>query len=214
MSRSLHDYFGFMRFLARRFDEDRCIQIASSLTFTTLLSLVPLFAIALTVISAFPVFSDLMVQLKLFLLTNMVPEVAGKIITVYMQQFSEKAAGLTAAGIAGLAVTALMLMQTIEHAFNLIWRITTPRPLLQRVLTYWAVLTLGPVLIGASLSLTTYLLRYSLGYVTSMPTLGVTILKIAPLAIIILAFSLLYLAVPNRYVPLRHALIGGLVAVH
>src|SRR5574340_79759 len=99
MSRPIREFLGFMRFLARRFDEDRCIQIASSLTYTTLLSLVPLIVIALTVISAFPVFSGLMVQLKIFLLTSMVPEVAGKIITVYMQQFSEKAARLTAAGV-------------------------------------------------------------------------------------------------------------------
>ncbi len=212
MSSLLTELLGFLRFLARRFDEDRCVQIAASLTYTTLLSLVPLIVIALTVISAFPAFTGLMVQLKIFLLTNMVPEVAGKIITVYMQQFSEKAARLTAAGIAALAVTALMLMLTIEHAFNLIWRVRTQRPLLQRILTYWAVLTLGPLSIGASLSLTSYLVSYSLGYVAFIPAIGVVVLKIVPIVITIAAFSLLYLAVPNRYVPLKHALAGGLVA--
>ncbi|BCB28071.1 UPF0761 membrane protein [Sulfurimicrobium lacus] len=212
MSAQLSELLGFLRFLARRFDEDRCVQIASSLTYTTLLSLVPLIVIALTVISAFPAFSGLMTQLKIFLLTTMVPEVAGKIITVYMQQFSEKAARLTAAGIAALAVTALMLMLTIEHAFNLIWRVRTQRPLLQRILTYWAVLTLGPLSVGASLSLTSYLVSYSLGYVESIPELGVVVLKVVPVVITIAAFSLLYLAVPNRYVPVKHALAGGLVA--
>ncbi|MEN6585398.1 MAG: YihY family inner membrane protein [Sulfuricella sp.] len=212
MYAQLSELFGFLRFLARRFDEDRCVQIASSLTYTTLLSLVPLIVIALTVITAFPAFSGLMTQLKIFLLTNMVPEVAGKIITVYMQQFSEKAARLTAAGIAALAVTALMLMLTIEHAFNLIWRVRTQRPLLQRILTYWAVLTLGPLSVGASLSLTSYLVSYSLGYVESIPELGVVVLKVVPVVITIAAFSLLYLAVPNRYVPVKHALAGGLVA--
>lgn len=211
MSRPIREFLGFLRFLARRFDEDRCVQIASSLTYTTLLSLVPLIVITFTVISAFPVFSGLMTQLKIFLLTNMVPEVAGKIITVYMQEFSEKAARLTAAGIAALAVTALILMQTIEHAFNLIWRVTTRRRLLQRVLTYWAVLTLGPLLLGASLSLTSYLVSYSLGYVEFIPSLGVGVLKVVPLVITSLTFSLLYFAVPNRYVPFRHALIGGVV---
>lgn len=212
MRRQFLELLSFLRFLARRFSEDRCIQIASSLTYTTLLSLVPLAVIALTVISAFPAFTDLVTQLKIFLLTNMVPEAAGKIITVYMHQFSEKAMRLTAAGIAALAVTALMLMLTIEHAFNLIWRVRTPRPLLQRILTYWAVLTLGPLSIGASLSLTSYLVSYSLGYVTFIPVLGVLVLKIVPVVITTAAFSLLYLAVPNRYVPLRHALVGGLVA--
>jgi len=212
MRRQLLQLFSFLRFLARRFDEDRCIQIASSLTYTTLLSLVPLIVIALTVISAFPAFTDLMTQLKIFLLTHMVPEVAGTIITVYMPQFSTKAAHLTAAGIAALAVTALMLMLTIEHAFNLIWRVRTPRPLLQRFLTYWVVLTLGPLSIGASLSLTSYLVSYSLGYVAFIPALGVAVLKIVPVLITTLVFSLLYLAVPNRYVPIGHALAGGLVA--
>ncbi len=211
MSSFLSELLGFVRFLARRFDEDRCIQIAASLTYTTLLSLVPLIVIALTVIAAFPAFSGLMTQLKIFLLTNMMPEAAGKIITVYMQQFSEKAARLTAAGIAALAVTALMMMLTIEHAFNLIWRVRVQRPLLQRFLTYWAVLTLGPLLIGASLSLTSYLVSYSLGYVAFIPALGVAVLKIVPVMITTVAFALLYLMVPNRYVPLSHALAGGLV---
>lgn len=212
MSSLLSELISFLQFLARRFDEDRCVQIAASLTYTTLLSLVPLMVIALTVIAAFPVFSGLMTQLKIFLLTNMMPEAAGKIITVYMQEFSEKAARLTAAGVAALAVTALMLMLTIEHAFNLIWRVRTRRPLVQRFLTYWAVLTLGPLSIGASLSLTSYLVSYSLGYVAFIPALGVVVLKIVPILITTAAFSLLYLAVPNRYVPLSHALAGGLVA--
>lgn len=212
MRRQLLELFSFLRFLALRFDEDRCIQIASSLTYTTLLSMVPLVVIALTVIAAFPAFSDLMTQLKIFLLMHMVPEVAGTIITVYMPQFSAKATHLTAAGITALAVTALMLMLTIEHAFNLIWRVRTPRPLLQRFLTYWVVLTLGPLSIGASLSLTSYLVSYSLGYVAFIPALGVVLLKIVPILITTLVFSLLYLAVPNRYVPIRHALVGGLVA--
>jgi len=212
MRRQLLELFSFLRFLARRFDEDRCVQIASSLTYTTLLSLVPLIVIALMVISAFPTFADLMTQLKIYLLMHMMPEVAGTIITVYMQQFSEKAAHLTAAGIAALAVTALLLMLTIEHAFNIIWRVYTPRPLLQRFLTYWVVLTLGPLSIGASLSLSSYLVSYSLGYVAFIPSLGVLLLKIVPMLITTLVFSLLYLAVPNRYVPITHALAGGLVA--
>lgn len=212
MRRQLLELLSFMRFLTRRFVDDRCVQIASSLTYTTLLSLVPLIVIALTVIAAFPAFFELMTQLKIFLLMHMVPEVAGTIITVYMPQFSSKAAHLTAAGIAALGATALMLMLTIEHAFNLIWRVRTPRPLLQRFLTYWVVLTLGPLSIGASLSLTSYLVSYSLGYVAFIPALGVLLLKIVPILLTTLVFSLLYLAVPNRHVPIRHALAGGLVA--
>ena len=101
---------GFARFVARRFSEDRCAQVAASLTFTTLLALVPLITVTVTVFATFPVFSELVTQLKIFMLVNMVPEVAGKIITVYMEQFSSKAAKLTLFGIAGLTITALLLL--------------------------------------------------------------------------------------------------------
>ncbi|MEW5942272.1 MAG: YihY family inner membrane protein [Pseudomonadota bacterium] len=202
----------FLRFLSQRFYEDRCLQIAASLTYTTLLSLVPLIVIALTVISAFPVFSSLMVQLKVFILTNLVPGAASKIITVYLPQFSEKAGRLTALGTALFGVTAFMLMLTIDHAFNMIWRVRRPRPLLQRFLIYWAALTLGPLVIGGSLSLTYYMVSLSLGVVAKIPALGEFVLKLVPVALAIFTFALLYRIVPNRYVPVKHAAIGGLVA--
>lgn len=202
----------FLRFLSQRFYEDRCLQIAASLTYTTLLSLVPLIVIALTVISAFPVFSSLMVQLKAFILANLVPGAASKIITVYLPQFSEKAGRLTALGTALFGVTAFILMLTIDHAFNMIWRVRRPRPLLQRFLIYWAALTLGPLVIGGSLSLTYYMVSLSLGVVAKIPALGEFVLKLVPVVLAISTFALLYRIVPNRYVPVKHAVIGGLVA--
>lgn len=199
----------FIRFVGHRFTEARCSQIASSLAFTTLLSLVPLLVIALTVVSAFPVFSGLMDQVKGFLLTNMLPETAGKIITVYMVQFSEKAAHLGGIGIAALAVTAFILMLTIEHAFNLIWQVKAGRPVLQRILTYWAAITLGPVLVGISLSMISFLLDRSLAYV---PFVAEIVLKIVPFIMMTAVFALLYRIVPNCAVPFRQATIGGIVA--
>lgn len=203
---------GFLRFVAYRFADDRCAQIASSLTFTTLLSLIPLITVMVTVFAAFPVFTDLMTQIKIFMLMNMVPEVAGKVITVYMTQFSSEAAKLTMLGIAGLTITALLLIYTIDHAFNVIWRVRKPRTMLQRFLTYWAVLTIGPIILGASLSVTYYIVSFSLGYVSNIPLLGQTAFKLLPVALMSLAFTLLYLAVPNRYVPWKHALVGGVFA--
>ena len=188
------------------------MQIASSLTYTTLLSLVPLVTIMLTMIAAFPVFSDLTTQLKIFILTNLVPESAGKVITVYMQQFSENAARLTAMGVIFLGITAFMLILTIEEAFNMIWRVARQRSVLNRVLIYWAVLTLGPLLIGGSLSLTSYLLSFSLGFVAHIPSIGLVSLKVVPVLLTIAAFALLYITVPNRYVPLSHAVTGAVVA--
>lgn len=202
----------FLRFVIGRFFEDRCPQVAASLTYTTLLSLVPLITVTVTLLAAFPVFTELMTNVKIFMLTNLVPEMAGKIITVYMVQFSEKAAKLTAIGVGFLLLTSLMLMQTIDHAFNTIWRVRQQRGILHRFLTYWAVLTVGPLLLGISLTITYYLVTLSLGYVKHIPVIGETTLRVVPMLLMTLAFSLLYFAVPNRYVPFRHALLGGVVA--
>ncbi|GAO35079.1 ribonuclease BN [Sulfuricella sp. T08] len=202
----------FLRLVRRRFKEDRCVQFAASLTYTTLLALVPIVTIALTVLSAFPVFTDLMTQLKVFILGNFVPISAGKIISVYMQQFSQKAAHLTALGIGLLTVTAFMLMLTIDHAFDVIWRVRRKRPLLRRFLIYWAALTLGPLLIGVSLSLTSYLVSLPLGLAKDVPVVGMVTLKIVSIGLTIFAFALLYRIVPSRPVLPFHALIGGVVA--
>lgn len=204
--------FGFLRFIVQRFAEGRCEQVAASLTFTTLLALVPLFTVTVTVFAAFPGFSDLITQVKIFMLVNMVPEVAGKIITVYMEQFGAEAAKLTLLGIGGLVVTALLLMNTIDRTFNIIWRVRKRRALWPRFLTYWTVLTIGPLIVGASLSVTYYLVQLSLGYVKDIPQIGQFTLKLVPIGLMSIAFTLLYFAVPNRYVPFRHALFGGIFA--
>jgi membrane protein len=209
---SLRQLGRFFAYLLRRFNQDRCLQIASSLTFTTLLALVPLATIVLTLMSAFPVFSGLSEHIHAFLLANMLPEKAGKIVSGYIEQFTGRAGRLTAVGTAFLALTAFMLMFTIEHAFNSIWRVSRPRPVAQRILVYWATLTLGPVLIGASLSITSYLVGASLGLTRETPLAGTAILWLVPFVLTWAAFTLLYYFVPNRAVRPRHALAGGLVA--
>ena len=212
MSSMLRQLGRFLAYLLRRFNQDRCLQLASSLTFTTLLALVPLVTIMLTLMSAFPVFSGLGENIRAFLLANMLPDKAGTIVSGYIEQFSGRAGRLTAVGTAVLAVTAFMLMFTIEHAFNSIWRVSRPRPVAQRILVYWAALTLGPVLIGASLSITSYLVGASLGLTRQTPLAGTAILWLVPFLLTWGAFTLLYYVVPNRTVEPRHALAGGLVA--
>ena len=212
MQENWRNLLNFMRFVAARFHQDRCIQIAASLTFTTLLSLVPLLTIALAMFSAFPVFEDFSSQIKTYLVSNLMPDMAGKIITQYMRQFTESAMRLTAVGIVFLAVTAMLMMLTIDHAFNTIWRIARPRPLLKRLVIYWAVLTLAPLLIGASLSLTSWLVGLSMGYAKQIPIFGVGALKILPVLFTTLAFAMLFELVPNRHVPRAHALIGAVAA--
>jgi len=212
MRKNFHDIQALIRFIVARFAQDHCAQTAASLTFTTLLALVPMITIALTVFSAFPVFEDFSTQIKIYLMNNLMPESAAIIITQYMQQFADSAARLTAVGIVFLTVTAMLMMLTIEKEFNVIWRVTRPRPLVKRLVAYWAVLTVAPLLIGASLSLTSWLVGLSMGHAKLVSPFGVVILKTLPVLFATLAFALLFRLVPNRYVPQSHALIGALVA--
>ena len=202
----------FVVLVYRRFKEERCFQLCGSLTFTTLLALVPLVTIMLTVVTAFPVFDDIVQTLRSFVTANLVPEASSSLITVYMQQFSDNAARLTALGIVLLAVTSIMLMLTIDRAFNTIWRVKRPRPLIQRVLIYWSVLTVGPLLVGASLSLTSWLVTQSMGLGKQAPELTIAALKLVPLMLTSVAFGFLYRTVPNRQVTVLDAAVGGIIA--
>jgi membrane protein len=202
----------FVVLVYRRFKEERCFQLCGSLTFTTLLALVPLITIMLTVMTAFPVFDDIVETLRSFVVTNLVPEASSKLITVYMQQFADNAARLTALGIVLLGVTSIMLMLTIDRAFNTIWRVKRPRPLIQRVLIYWSVLTIGPLLIGGSLSLTSWLLTQSMGLGKQAPELTIAVLRLVPLMLTSVAFGFLYRTVPNRQVTVPDAAVGGIIA--
>jgi membrane protein len=202
----------FISYVLVRFFQHNCTQIAASLTFTTLLSLVPLIAIALSVVAAFPAFGEMSDQIKTFILTTMMPEAANKVIAVYMQQFADNAVKLTAIGTAFLGVTALALMLTIDKALNSIWRVARLRPLLHRLLIYWAVLTIGPLFIGASLSLTSWLIGISMGLTQDIPGIDVALLQLGPLMLTSIAFSVPYLIVPNRQISWRHAVAGGFAA--
>ena len=188
------------------------MQIAASLTYTTLLSLVPLITIALTLFSAFPVFGNFSAQIKNFLLGYLMPATAGSVITHYTEQFAQSAGRLGAAGVIFLAVTAMLMMLTIDRAFNTIWQVHRPRAIVKRLVIYWALLTLAPVLVGASLSLTSWLISLSMGYARHIPVFGVGVLKGLPVVLTTLAFAMLFKLMPNRYVPVMHALIGGMVA--
>jgi membrane protein len=199
------------RGVARRFEEDNGLQIASSLTFTTLLSLVPMITVALTLISAFPVFQGFSRVIEDWIFDNMVPASA-EFIESYAGQFVDNAANLTAVGLVFLAVTAIMLLLTIDDAFNAIWRVRRARPVLQRVLIYGTLITVGPLLIGASLSLTSWLMGASAGWTRDVPYAGAVTIKISAVALTSLAFALLYYAMPNRPVKIADALIGGVLA--
>ncbi|HEV8107159.1 MAG TPA: YihY family inner membrane protein, partial [Burkholderiales bacterium] len=192
----------FVMAVTRRFFEDRAPQAAGSLTFTTLLAVVPLLAVALSLATAFPVFDEAITTLQLFLFENFLPDADGvETISEQILSFTEQAGRLTAIGLAFLVVTAVMLMLTIDDTLNRIFRVRRRRPLAHKIIVYWSVLTLWPGLIGASLSLTSYLIGNA-----SMA------LRLVPLAFTWAALTLLYILVPYRHVGLLHAAAGAVLA--
>ncbi len=212
LPRNFSELASFLRAAWERFDEDRCLQVAGSLAYTTLLSLVPLVTVALAVATAFPVFGEVTGSIEAWVSKNVLPGAIAKSVASYVSQFAAAAARLTAVGIAFLAATAVMLMLTIDTALNRIFRVSRPRPLVQQLLMYWAVLTLGPVLIGASISMTSYVVSASLGLAKGLPLVGEVLIRVMPVLLTGTATTLVYLIVPNRRVKLRHALIGGFLA--
>src|SRR5688572_19579276 len=195
-----------------RFYEERGLQTAGSLTYTTLLSLVPLFTVALAVATAFPVFDQTMAQLQEFVLENFLPDARGiETIAEQITTFTHNAGRLTAIGLGVFVVTAVMLMMTIDVSLNRLFRVQRQRPLLQQVLMYWAVLTLGPVLIGLSLSMTSFAVGASFGYL-KLGHVADAVLRVLPFIFTCAALTLLYAVVPNRRVEARDALIGGVIA--
>lgn len=208
----LHQLLTYLRFVAKRFIEDRCLMVAGSLTYTSLLALVPLFTITITLTSHINFMRDIILQVKLFVLKNLVPDVAGKVVSVYMEQFSQNAAKLTVIGLLIVFATAVALIYTIDGAFNDIWRSKRQHSWWKRLAGYLAVLTLGPVLIGASLSLTSYVVHWTGKFERVLPLLDDWLLKLVPFVFTTLALTLAYRVMPSRHVPMRHALVGGLLA--
>ena len=202
----------FVRLLGERFVDTRCPLVAGSLTFTTLLAIVPLLAVALSVFSNFPAFARFGESLRSFLLENLLPDTAGQIIATYALEFTQKAGDLTLIGSAVLITTALSLMLTIDSALNAIWGVRRPRPLITRLIIYWVVLTLGPLFLGGSLAATSYLVSTSLGWVNDPPWLRVLVARALPVILLGLLFTFLYFSIPNRRVNPWHALVGGVAA--
>ncbi|MGE0355972.1 MAG: YihY family inner membrane protein [Burkholderiales bacterium] len=208
----VRDAAGFVAFVFRRWREDRCLQVAGSLTFTTLLALVPLFTVVVAVLSALPYFEDAMVQVKVFLLLNLVPEIAGKVITVYMQQFAEAAGRLTSVSLVALFAMALAMLFTVDRSLNVIWRVERLRPLWLSVTGYVALLLIGPALMGVSLWASSWVLAASLDRLVMPSQLEALVLRMVPLAGSAIVFFLVYRIIPNRHVPALHALAGGVLA--
>ncbi|MFC5475116.1 YihY family inner membrane protein [Paraherbaspirillum soli] len=207
---SWHELRDLFRFAARRLDEERLPQVAGSLTFTTILALVPILTIALAIFTAFPLFGTFRASLETYFVQNLMPKSVANTILGYLSQFASKSASLSAVGGVALVVTSAMTMATIDHVFNRIWRVKTQRPLIQRVLVYWAIITLGPLLIGISITVTSYLSAAANGLVVGW--IGGWFYTLISVGLTTVAFTLLYVGVPNQRVDWRDAFWGGLLA--
>ncbi|MDB5906862.1 MAG: hypothetical protein JWP34_976 [Massilia sp.] len=201
-----------VRFARRRLNEEKLPQVAGSLTFTTTLALVPLLTIVLAVFTTFPVFNTFRASLEAYFVQTVMPKGIANTIINNLTQFASKATRLSAVGAVALLFTSTAMMAMVERAFNQIWRVKRTRPLPQRVLMYWALLSLGPLLFGLSLTVTTQLFMATNDLMRAVPFVGALIYTLVSVALTTGAYTLLYVAVPNRFVDWRDAVWGGLVA--
>lgn len=201
-----------VRFARRRLLTEKLPQVAGSLTFTTTLALVPLLTIVLAIFTTFPIFGQLRSSLDHYFVQMVMPKAIANTITSNLTQFASKATKLSAVGAVALVLTTAAMIGMIERAFNQIWRVKRPRPLVQRVLIYWALVTLGPLLFGISLTLTSQLFSATTGLMSAIPFIGTLFYTAMSVALTTGAYTLLYMTVPNRWVDWRDALWGGLVA--
>jgi membrane protein len=212
---TLHDHrlaaaWRLGRFVFHRYQADGASRMAASLSYTSLLALVPLIAIGLAILTAFPVFDTVRSQIQDWAFANFVPAV-GDTVQGYIEGFVANAGRLSAAGIVGLAFTSVMLLVTVEGSLNLVFRVARPRSAVSRLMVYWTLVTLGPLVLGAIFSLQGYLTalgRWSGAQPGTLQLLAAPL----PTLLSVLAFTGLYAIVPSRRVRIVDALTGGLAA--
>ncbi|HTY04610.1 MAG TPA: YihY family inner membrane protein [Rhodocyclaceae bacterium] len=204
--------FRLVASVVRRFRGERLAQTAAALSFATLLGLVPMIVVAASMIDHLPFGPGIAAALEKFLLANLLPDKAGAVIARVVGQFADRADRVTLIGVLALAVTAVMQMLTIEHAFNAIWRVGAPRSILRRVAIHALVLVLGPLIFGVAFAIMTYLVSVSLGLVEEAQWVAAFAVRALSFASLAGVLGLAYWGVPNRSVSPWHAGLGGLLA--
>lgn len=210
IARQLQHLLAFSRFIAKRFNDDQCFEAAGALSFTTVFAMVPLFTVALSVFASFQQFGRFRDAVIDWVFAHFVPtsgaEIEGKFL-----EFIDGASNLTGVGTIALFISGLLLMTSIEHSFNRIWRVVAPRRALARFVVFWIALTLGPLLVGAGLAVSSALLASPyLARFAEHHAFEATTLALLPLVVTQAAATLAYLIIPNAQVRLRHAVFGGM----
>lgn len=197
--------------LIRDFKAAGCQKSAAALTYMTLFALVPMLTVFYSVFSVIPAFSGVAEQFQDALFANLVPESSGSVKT-YLESFSKQARNLTAFGVGMLFITAFLMLTNIEKNFNTIWGVTQARSGLLKYLRYWAVLSIGPIMLAVTFAMSTYVLSLKFVFNAYDP-IGVIpwLFKLLPVVIMTFVFMLLFSTVPNCRVPIKYALIGGFV---
>jgi membrane protein len=200
------------RLTIRRAREERLAQIAGSLTFTTLLSIVPLLAVSFALFTRFPIFKRFEKAIEEHLLQSLLPADLSRTVLKYLHQFAENASGLTVLGSLFVLATALAMLLTVENALNQIWDVRSARPFFKRIGSYLLMLAIGPPLLGASLWATSYVLSASMGLIGTVPPSVRFVLTLGPVALLAAGLAAVFYLVPNTRVRRRDAIAGGLIA--
>jgi membrane protein len=209
MKQQLIYFKEFVEFVFSRFKHDKCSSVAAELTVTSLLAIVPLTTVVFSLLALIPNFQNLAIQLQQLMFEYFVPA-TGESVQNYLTEFVGKAKGMSGIGFFMLLLTALLMMKTIDKSFNNIWQIKSQQSLLRTVLVYWAVLTLGPIFLGSSLLLTSYLKSLPLfSEVVEQDTFWMTV--VLPMLMEVLAFAIMFFIIPNRKITLKQAIVASLV---
>lgn len=201
----------FFKAYAKNCQRDRISVSAGNLAYVTLLSLVPFIMVFFTILSAFPAFADVREQLESFIFNNFVPH-AGGVVQQYMTEFVGNASKMGAVSILSLVVVALLLISNVDKTLNLIWQTKSERPLIYTFAIYWMVLTLGPILIGSSVIVSSYLVGLANFAEEYTPGISTGLLKVVPFITSVGAFLILYMLVPNKRIKFKHGAAGALLA--
>jgi membrane protein len=204
--------FSLTRLTIRRAREQRLAQVAGSLAFATVLSVVPFLAVSFALFTRFPIFNRFETAIEEYLLKSLLPTDMSKTVLKYLSQFAANASGLTLVGALFVLVTAIAMLFTVENALNQIWEVKKGRPFFKRVGLYLLMLAVGPPVLGASLWATSYVLGVSMGLIGTVPPTVKFVLNLGPVVLGMAGLASVFYFVPNTKVRRRDAIAGGLIA--